>query len=35
MLTFSFKAINLKFSKGKNYFRWFIKLLRKFCLELQ
>ena len=35
MFTFSFKATNLKFSKGNSNLRGFIKLFRKFCLELQ
>ena len=34
MFTFSFKATNLKFSKGNSHLRGFIKFFRKFCLEL-
>ena len=32
---FCFKAKNLKFFKGNSHLRGFIKLFRKFCLELQ
>ena len=32
---FCFKAKILKFSKGNSHLRGFIKLFRKFCLELQ
>ena len=35
MFPFSFKATNLKFSKGYSHLSWFIKLFRKFYLELQ
>ena len=35
MFLFSFKDINFKFSKGNSQLRGFIKLFRKFCLELQ
>ena len=35
MFTFSFKATNLKFSKGNSYLRVLIELFLKFCLEHQ
>jgi len=35
MITFRSKATNLKFSKGNSHLHGFIKLFRKFCLELQ
>jgi len=35
MFTFSFNVTNLKFFKGNSHLRGFIKLFRKFYLELQ